>query len=279
MWKKQAGLALLICVTVALLCGCAQEQTTYPEAASAPTREPVRQADVLSQPTDVPEPVISFPDDYGDVDEGLADDEDLGEDEQNWEEEEETPAGPQLPTRAPAGNSKYAGATPIPLDPVDMPTPTPHPDLEFEYEEYTTALGYTLQVPVGWLVEQDDGSSFVIRDPNMYENVNAQFSLTSQSVSSSYRVSDLRTELSNQLSQIQRNYVGWRIWTPDSRQLLKSDGVYNAYRGVAYDGTIVRGLVHVALVGQRVVTLSFSAPGNFNNSYQRVYNKMRNTIQ
>ena len=82
-----------------------------------------------------------------------------------------------------------------------------------------------------------------------------------------------------QLSQIQRNYVGWRIWTPDSRQLLKSDGVYNAYRGVAYDGTIVRGLVHVALVGQRVVTLSFSAPGNFNNSYQRVYNKMRNTIQ
>ena len=64
MWKKQTALALLICLTVVLLSGCAQEQTTYPDAGTAPTRQPVRQADVLSQPTDVPQVVVEFPDDY-----------------------------------------------------------------------------------------------------------------------------------------------------------------------------------------------------------------------
>ena len=160
-----------------------------------------------------------------------------------------------------------------------MPTPTPRPDLEFEYEKFTTAMGYTLDVPVGWLVDQNDANAFVVRDPEMRDNANAVFSLTRQGVSASYRVNDLKAELTNQLNQIQRNYVGWRIWQADKRSLLKSDGYYNAYRGVTYDDTLVRGIVHVALVNRDVVTLSFSAPGYYNTSYQRVYNKMRNTIQ
>ena len=48
---------------------------------------------------------------------------------------------------------------------------------------------------------------------------------------------------------------------------------------MSYEATLVRGLVHVALVNRNVVTLSFSAPGYYNTSYQRVYNKMRNTIE
>ena len=65
MWKKQTALALLICLTVVLLCGCAPEQTTYPEAGTvpAPTQQAVRQADVLSQPTDAPQVVVEFPED------------------------------------------------------------------------------------------------------------------------------------------------------------------------------------------------------------------------
>ncbi len=270
MWKKQAALALLICLTVVLLCGCAQEQTTYPEAGTAPTRQPVRQADVLSQPTEAPQVVVSFPEDY-DSEEDAEDDE--------GEDLDESAAVPGFSSRAAVPNSRYAGATPIPLDPVDMPTPTPRPDIEFEYEKMDTALGYSMDVPVGWLVEQNDKNMFVIRDPEMRDNVYATFTMTTKSVSSSYRASDLKAELSEQLSQIQRNYVGWKIWQADSRPLLKSDGVYNAYRGVTYDDTVVRGLVHVALVNRNVVTLSFSAPGYYNTSYQRVYNKMRNTIE
>ncbi len=278
MWKKQTAIALLICLTAVLLCGCAQEQTTYPEANTAPVvaqqpQQPVRQVDVLGTPTDPPAIVVDFPDDY---DPDLEDD---GSDEYYEDEEPEEDSTAMLLSSYSSVSSQYAGATPIPLDPVDMPTPTPRPDLEFQYETYDTAMGFSFEAPVGWEVDQDDGTTFIMRDPETRDNVNATFTLTSQNVSSSYRASELRTELSNQLSQIQRNYVGWRIWTADSRQLLKSEGVYNAYRGVMYDETIVRGIVHVALVGNRVITLSFSAPGYYNNSYQRVYNRIRNTIQ
>ena len=34
------------------------------------------------------------------------------------------------------GERVYAGATPIPIDPIDMPTPTPRPELTFTYGEY-----------------------------------------------------------------------------------------------------------------------------------------------
>ena len=275
MWKKQAAFALLICLTVVLLCGCAREQTTYPDAGTMPVAEqrPVRQADVLQTFTDPPEIQIDFPNDY---------EADPGTDEYDWDAEEtEEPEDNAQPSFANyvTSNSQYAGATPIPLDPVDMPTPTPHPDLEFEYQKYETAMGYSFEAPVDWIVDQNDKSAFVIRDPETREKVNAVFTLTSQNVSSSYRANDLKTELSNQLTQIQRNYVGWRIWQADSRKLLKSQGYYNAYRGVTYDDTVVRGLVHVALVDRKVVTLMYSAPGNYNNSYQRVYNRIRNTIE
>ena len=259
MKKTAALLSLLLCVSL-LLSGCAREQVVYQEVSVAqPTA--VRQADILNTATDAPAPVISFP------------------------EAEEEPEQPEpisyynygQQAAQPVEQSRYAGSTPIPLDPVDMPTPTPRPDIEFEYEKMDTALGYSMDVPVGWLVEQNDKNMFVIRDPEMRDNVYATFTMTTKSVSSSYRASDLKAELSEQLSQIQRNYVGWKIWQADSRPLLKSDGVYNAYRGVTYDDTVVRGLVHVALVNRNVVTLSFSAPGYYNTSYQRVYNKMRNT--
>ena len=272
MWKKQAALALLICLTVVLLCGCAQQQTTYPEAGSnpVPTRQAVRQSDVLQTVTDPPAAVVDFPDDYYDSD---------VTDEGDWDDDTADADSGNAYTGYVSSGSKYAGATPIPLDPVDMPTPTPRPDLEFEYETYNTAMGYSFEAPTGWIVDRNDASTFILRDPETRDGVNAVFTLTSQSVSSTYRMTDLRNELSNQLSQIQRNYVGWRVWTADSRKLLKGDGYYNAYRGVTYDDTIVRGLVHVALVDRKVVTLSYSAPGYYNNSYQRVYNKIRNTIQ
>lgn len=40
----------------------------------------------------------------------------------------------------------YAGSTPIPLDPIDMPTPTPRPSLSFTYGDYSAAsVGRELQ--------------------------------------------------------------------------------------------------------------------------------------
>ena len=267
MWKRQLAFALVICLACVLLSGCAEQQTNYPEAGTNQTQpQTVRQQDVYQTATEAPAPVVEFPDDY---------------DPQAEEEDEDEPAEEPGSTTAASDQviSKYAGSTPIPIDPVDMPTPTPKPDVTFEYETYDIKMGYSLDAPTGWEVVQDDANTFILRDPVMRDNVKGQIMLTAQTVPSTYRANDLRSELSNQLTQLQRNYVQWRVWTPDSRALLGGSGVYNAYRGETYDGTAVRGIVHVALLDRKVVTLSFSAPADYNTSYQRVYNYVRGHIK
>ena len=268
MRKKRWALVLALCIIAAMISGCAQEQTTYPEAGPAaqrPQQQEVRQQDVLQTATEAPAAVVEFPDGYepGETEADAWDDDSTAEDTYT----------------ADTVTSRYAGSTPIPIDPVDMPTPTPKPDLKFEYMTYDTKLGYSFEAPIGWVIEADDATHFTLTDPTMRDNVNGQIMLTAQNVSASYKASELRGELSNQLTQLQRNYVGWKIWTADNRKLLQSEGVYNAYRGERYDGTAVRGIVHVALVNKKVVTLSFAAPADYNTSYQRVYNQVRNTIK
>jgi len=280
MKSKALYLILFLCLITLTLCGCAaREQTVYEEAGNAQRQTPqptaVRQADALQLTQ--PEINIDYPDDY----DAYADEEEDDGIEPYLDDEEETEVGTGSAYALPVDSvySRYAGSTPIPLDPVDMPTPTPPPELEFEYETYDAAIGYSFEAPVGWIVDQDDKDAFVIRDPETRDNVNGTISLSRTSVSATYRANDLKSELTNRLNDIQRHYVGWQIWNADERKLLGGDGIYNIYRGTAYDGTLVRGLVHLALVDRYMVCLQFSAPGQYNTSYQRVYNKIRQTIK
>lgn len=260
MKKTAALLSLLLCVSL-LLSGCAREQVVYQEVSVAqPTA--VRQQDILNTVTEAPAaPVVSFPDD-------------VEEPEQQPQSYTQAAAVPQ-----PVEQSRYAGSTPIPLDPVDMPTPTPRPDVTFEYETYQAAIGYSFEAPAGWEITTDDSTTFVLTDPETRDGVNGQITITVQRVDSGYRVNQLRTELNNQLSEIKRNYVEFSQATMTARPLLKYDGYYNTYRGVTYDGIIVRGLTHLCLAERRIVTLSFRASGWYNTSYTRVYNRIKNTIK
>ncbi len=261
MKKTAALLSLLLCVSL-LLSGCAREQVVYQEVSVAqPTA--VRQADILNTATDAPAPVISFP------------------------EAEEEPEQPEpisyynygQQAAQPVEQSRYAGSTPIPLDPVDMPTPTPRPDVTFEYETYQAAIGYSFEAPIGWELTQDDTNTFILTDPETRDGVNGQIMITVNRVDSGYKVNQLRGELGNQLNELKRNYVTFNPASSTARELLKHDGFYNTYRGVTYDGIVVRGLVHVCLAERRIITLSFKAPGWYNTSYTRVYNRIKNTIK
>ena len=257
MKKSAALLSLLLCV-ILLLSGCAREQVVYQEVSVQPTA--VRQVDILNTATDAPVtvPVVSFPD----------------EEEKPQQQSQSYYQAPQ-----PVEQSRYAGSTPIPLDPVDMPTPTPRPDVTFEYDTYQAAIGYSFEAPAGWEITQDDSTAFILTDPETRDGVNGQIIITVQKVDSGYKVNQLKTELNNQLDDLKRNYVEFRPATMAARSLLKYDGFYNTYRGVTYDGIIVRGLVHVCLAERRIITLSFKASGWYNTSYTRVYNRVKNTIK
>ena len=61
---------------------------------------------------------------------------------------------------------------------------------------------------------------------------------------------------------------------------VKKDGYYANYRGVYYDGTIVRGRVMVALLDNRqIITLHMTCPGWFNESYMNVVAHFRDTVK
>lgn len=259
---KKALLLFALIATVLLLAGCAAQES-YPEAAPAS-----QQADPMTVKTaeTAPErPVSELPEGYD-----PASEEDDGSD--------------YVPGAAydNLGKQIYAGASPIPLNPIDMPTSTPLPPLSFTYGDATADnLKLSFQAPVGWQMDTSAPDTLVLRDPNTYDNTNATMTVKITSVPSTYKLADTKTELKNMLKEIgQYNWAKFETNEPAARTLLKKDGFYNNYRGEAYDGTIVRGRVMVALLdGNRIITLHMSCPAGYNETYMGVVAHFRDTVK
>ncbi len=179
------------------------------------------------------------------------------------------------------GRSVYAGATPIPLDPVDKPTATPRPELTFNYSEYTSSsMGLKFEIPYDWTVDDSVSGTLVFTDPNTLDNVNATMTVIVTAVASTYKADDIKADLKAELSALgQYNYTEWSTTTAEKRTLVGGDGYYANYRGVLYDGTIVRGRVHMAIInGNRRIEVIMNCPGWFNSSYTNVFTHFRNTV-
>ena len=180
------------------------------------------------------------------------------------------------------GNQVTVGATPIPIDPIDMPTATPRPSLTFQYGAVQAPnLGIVFEAPVGWNVDASDRQQMVLTDPNRYDGVNATLTIQMQNVSGEYDLADVKEQVKAMLKEIgQYNYTKWETTSTEKRTLLNKDGYYANYRGEMYDGTVVRGRVQVALLdGNRIIALHMKAPGWFNESYMKVVAQFRDTVQ
>ena len=266
MKRLRAFALLLLCTVLAVsVSGCTQgEPEVYPEK----SQEVVRQAGLgeTAQPTDAPVQEDT-PDPELDYDPAAEEDDALQGYYASGEYNE-------------YGVSVYAGTTPIPLDPVDMPTPTPRPDLTFTYAAYTASgLGLTFEGPMDWQVTEDTSSTFTLTDPTTRDNVNASLSISTAPVANNYKAADAAGDLKSYLLNLQKNYTKWHTENAAKRTLMGADGYYNVYRAELYDGTIVRGLVHIALVNGRTVTVHLQSPGWFNSSYTKAYTKLRNTLK
>ncbi len=181
------------------------------------------------------------------------------------------------------GRNQYAGATPIPLDPIDMPTPTPKPALTFSYGLVTAdKLRLSFEAPVGWGIDTSANDAVTLINQNALDGYNAYITVRVYSVASSFKLSDLRDELRNTLKELgQYNFAKWSTKEIASRQLLKKDGYYNDYEGTYYDGTAIYGRVMMALLdNHQVIMLHLSCPdGYFNSSYKAVINHVRDTLK
>lgn len=264
--KKFVLLSLLLALAL-LLAGCGQEQQ-FKELPNTYQQDP------LSVPTDTPEP-IALSNDYLDGGYSFGDNYDPAseEDTTNFE------VGAQYDEY---GNALYAGATPIPLDPIDMPTATPRPDLTFTYGAVTAdKLGLQFEAPVGWMMDTSASDTVVLTDPNSYDGFQATLTIRITDVSSDYKLADVKTEVRKVLNEVgQYNYNKWETTSLASRTLLNKDGYYANYRGEYYDGTVVRGRVMVALLdGHRIITVHMAAPGWYNTSYMNVLSHFRDKLQ
>ena len=259
---KKISLLLALLLVGALLTGCASpsENAAYPEANPNTQRDPMS-----TQPTATRAPsAFSLPNNYN-----PASEEDGGG----------YLAGAVYDEN---GNTVYAGATPIPLDPIDMPTPTPRPPLTFSYGTVTADnIHLTFEAPAGWSLDTSAADTVVLTDPNTHDNYNASMSVKISSVPSGYKLADVRTEVRRILSELgQYNYAQWENSELASRTLLKKDGYYANYRGVYYDGTVVRGRVMVALLdNNQIITVHMSCPGWYNESYMNVVAHFRDTLK
>ncbi|MDD3110268.1 MAG: hypothetical protein PHH32_06435 [Eubacteriales bacterium] len=178
----------------------------------------------------------------------------------------------------------YAGATPIPLDPIDMPTPTPRQALTFTYTPYTaTNLGLTFESAAGYTVDDSQPDTYILTEPpeQMKDNVSVQFVLQSSTVAANYALNSLSQDVRTYAADLGKvNYKEWRLYDTAERTLMGQRGYYINYRCVMHDDTVVRGRVHMALMpNNRVLMLHFVCPANFNSDYTGVYSHIRDTIK
>ena len=259
---KKWALLLILVLCASVMGGCGSNEESFPEADASVQTNPMT---VTAAPTTAP--AASSWEDY---------------DPASEEDSADYSFNPGA-SYDDYGNQRYAGASPIPLDPIDMPTPTPKPTLTFSYGDVDASnIGLSCQAPAGCGIEMPDNETVILTDPNAYDGVNATMTIRIYSVPSSYKLSDIRTVVSDMVKDIgQYNFQSFRKEDLAARTLLKKDGYYTDYRGVYYDGTAVNGRVMAALLdGNRVITLHLvCAHGFFDSSYKGVVKHFRDTAK
>ena len=176
----------------------------------------------------------------------------------------------------------YAGATPIPLKPVDLPTPTPHPELTFDYATYTAgSLGLSFDCPSGWLVDESQTDVFVLTEPEtqMHDGQQCIITISAEPVTANYSEKDLKKQVTQRLKEI--GSVNFTVWNPSltaSRTLMDSKGVYANYTGTLANGIEVAGRILYASANNKLYGVEMVYPRDYRDDYLNIFAKIRDTI-
>lgn len=182
---------------------------------------------------------------------------------------------------APTVRSQFAGATPVPIDPIDKPTATVVPPLTFTYTVYdATKLGLSFDGPIGWVVDDSASDTYIIYNPDPSVDYAATLTLRATPVSADYSETELRREVLSMLSTIGAS--GFTNWSPSNtatRSLLTANGVYANYTGTL-NGVAVAGRVQAACLNRVLYTVHITYPRAYTDTYKTgVYDKLRDTIK
>ncbi len=234
------------------------------------------------------------------------------ENEENGQTEEliDVP-GNAAPTPAPTDNGRYAGATPMIIDPIDKPTPTPVPNIQFTDSDYTTyeaaELHLSFQAPAGWILEgptsweagSDMLDTYTLTDTNLSLDYAAQIRIRVVPVNKQYSKNELDKEVKAVRDAV-RSELGFAkfdnydvasynfIKTRDPQSSVESPkykfidnkGRYTRFKGTLKEnGAKVSGRVIVNCYNKKLYILVASYPGgDLQEAYEEVYRKVRDTL-
>ena len=271
--KRRIMLVLLALGLLLLLSACADKG--LPEGTKTADADTQILYNTNTPPASVPqEPPVGVPD--------LADPADLhnaamGEEGAfgNLGYEDEAPT--------PTVNTLFAGATPMPLNPIDMPTPTPRPPLNFSYMPYDfSRLGITFEAPIGWEIDETVENTVTLYQPEsmVLDNYRAFLMVEAKNVGSAPSKSEMKNFIIGMLSTLSGGYAEWKPTNTAERTLIGEEGIYADYRGVQVDGTIVRGRVHITCKNKKQIVVHMSCPAGFNEDYtDGLYVQFRKTLK
>ena len=178
----------------------------------------------------------------------------------------------------------YAGSTPIPLDPIDMPTPTPRPSLSFTYGDYSAAsVGVSFKAPAGWLVDESQAQTFILREPDsqIKDGQQCVITISSQAGTSNYNQSDLETLVKDRLDVIggASNITSFKPSYTATRYMMGSLGVYANYTATRSDGVEIGGRIQYVCIDRTLYGLEILFPEGFREDFIDVFGKIRGSMK
>ena len=178
----------------------------------------------------------------------------------------------------------YAGSTPIPLDPIDMPTPTPRPSLSFTYGDYSAAsVGVSFKAPAGWLVDESQAQTFILREPDsqIKDGQQCVITISSQAVTSNYNQSDLETLVKDRLDVIggASNITSFKPSYTATRYMMGSLGVYANYTATTTDGVEIGGRIQYVCIDRTLYGLEILFPEGFREDFIDVFGEIRGSMK
>lgn len=176
----------------------------------------------------------------------------------------------------------YAGSTPIPLDPVDMPSPTPRPDLTFTYAQYmASTVGVTFEGPVNWQVDETQSSMFILTEPanQMKDGQQAVITISAEPIGSDYDQRDLEKHVEQRLDTIGGlQFDSFKPSYTATRHMLGSTGVYANYSGTLTTGVEVGGRIQYVCIDGVLYGLEIAFPQGFREDFIDVFGQVRTSM-
>ena len=177
----------------------------------------------------------------------------------------------------------YAGSTPIPLDPVDMPTPTPRPPVNFTYVAYNAgSLGLTFEAPSGWIADDSLTEVYSVIEPaeQMVGGQQCVVTIVAVPVNTNYDQRDLESHVTQRLDTLySSDYTSWKPSYTATRYMMGSEGVYANYTGTLTDGTEVGGRIHYVCIDKMLFGLEIQFPLGFKGDFIDVFGEIRSSMK